>query len=326
VPHDEQASGGLSDLDELTIAAPQKGTALQRLGVTAQFHLVDGHLPEARRSALAVLRGILHLAPDEFALWMGSDDDRPRRIRDGAFTDVQNATAPVVARADRLLSVALLQPDLPPRWQAEAMMLAADPRRSWLSRVVLSCPPLRALQDPDRYVRLIAGWAQDLQPQYGTAGLALVDEIGMAHQRGGAASPWLERYPGLDCAPFNVQQKPARYVTVNWLTVIGDSVVEALGGVDEVRTRLRASAEARDARGAQLLPYDGGVLIRASELPLLADPVTGGAPSAYRVVNDALRPARFEDYPEGPNIHLIDAPRATDRRRATLDWIRRFDD
>lgn len=316
----------MGDLDELTIPAPRTGAALQRLGVTAQLYIADGHRPDPRRAALAVVRDIVELAPGRFPLWMGSEHNRPRQVREGTGEEMARSAEHVIDRRDQTLSIALLQRENPPRWQAETMMLAEEPRRSRLSRVTFSAPPSFALKDTERYVDLVARWAHATRPQYGTAGLALVDEAGMAHHRSGAALPWLERYPGLDCETFNLQPKPGRYVSVNWLTVVGDPVIDELGGGDAIRSRLALAAEERGIETPRILRYEGGIVIRASDLPLLGDRGKGDIPAPYRAVNAALREARFEDYPEGPNMHLIDAPRGADLRQATLDWIRRFDD
>ncbi|MFJ2620643.1 type VI immunity family protein [Glutamicibacter sp. NPDC087344] len=315
-----------SSLDELTIPAAQTGIAVQRLGVTVQLCTADGHLPVVRRAALTVLREILDLAPGQFPWWMGGTDAKPRRIPEAGIERIFDSALPLIEQPDQLLSLSLVQRENPPRWQAEAMMLAEDPRRSWLSHVTFSAPPSFALSNPQDYVQLVARWAQALRPHYGTAGLALVDQAGMAHHRGGAALPWLHRYPGLDCAPFNLQPKPARYVAVNWLTVIGEPVIQALGGEEQIRSLLALASDTRGVEHPEILRYDGGMVIRASELPLLGDRSTADVPGPYRAVNAALRTARFEEYPQGPNIHLIDAPRTSDRRQATLNWVRRFDD
>lgn len=205
-------------------------------------------------------------------------------------------------------------------------MLAHEPRKPWQSYVAVSMPPSAVLRDADEYVALILSWSAAVRPQQGTAGFALVDEIGMAHHRRGAAWQWWERYPGLDCAVFNVQLKPGRYQSVNWLTILGDTVINRLGGLESLQVRLHETAAERQTTPPTVHPYDGGVLIRACELPQLSDRGRGEVHPAYRAVNAALRPGRFEDYPEGPNIHLIDAPRTRNLRQATLDWVRRFDD
>lgn len=319
-------AGGLARLDELTIPAPQTGRPLQRLAVTVQLQMPDGHRAETRRAALEVMTEVHGFARGAFSQWMSTDDSRPRRIRDAFPDDARRTLAPLIEDPRRMMSLALLQQDDPPRWQAETLLQEEEPRRSWLSYISVSMPPSAALGDADDCVDRMLRWATALRPQYGTAGLSLVDEIGMAHQRGGAAWEWRERYPGLDRAVFNVQPKPGRYQSVNWLTVLGDPVIDRLGGTDAVRRALDEAASARGVEPPTAMPYDGGVLIRAGRLPQLGDREKDDVPAAYRAVNAGLRPARFEDYPAGPGIHLIDAPRRLDRRRATLDWIRRFDD
>ncbi|MFZ2526746.1 MAG: type VI immunity family protein [Rhodococcus sp. (in: high G+C Gram-positive bacteria)] len=318
--------GELDALDQLTVPAPQTGKPLQRLAVTMQLYVAGGHRPEPRRASLAMMLEAYRLAPGKFQRWMGTDDDRPRHVHDACPGNIHDAIAPLIDRPDRLLSLALLECENPPHWQAWAMLPAENPRHMWLSYATVSVPPSSALRDADAYVERVLSWVALLRPQHGTAGFALVDEIGMAHHRRGAAWPWLHRYPGLDCDVFNVQPKPGCFQSVNWLTVLGEAVLATLGGRDTVRRRLHDAATELGATPPTVTAYDTGALIRASALPMLGDRARGDIPAAYRAVNAALRPARFENYPDGPNIHLIDAPRTYDLRQATLDWVRRFDD
>lgn len=319
----------LHDLDELTVPAPQTGAPIQRLGVTAQFSLPEGHNIRARGAARDIILDAFALAPHGFRRWMATDDEHSRPIPDtpAAFrTAVEAELAAFVDTPEKLMSLAIFPDGAAPRWQASATMLGHDPRRSWLSTVVVSMPPSTVIQDTDAYVHRVHDWAARLRPQYGTAGFALVDELGMAHHRFGAAWPWLQRYPGLDVEPFTMQPKPGLLVTVNWLTVLGDDVLKTLGGPTSVRQRLQDAALARGVAPANLLPYDGGLLIVSGPLSGFGDRTTNDIPASLRAVNAALRPARFEDYPERPGVHLLDAPRHLNRQQATLEWIRRFDD
>lgn len=318
--------GELERLDELTIPAPETRQPLQRLGVMAQFLVPDGHLAQTRRAARTVILDADRRAAGAFELWMTTQDTRPRALRGPLSVDADPSLTDEVDQPDGWMSLALLQRDNPPRWLAEMMMQPDNPRKSWLSRIAVAAPPSIALADPDVYVETVRAWAALLRPQYGSAGFALVDEIGMAHMRSGAAWPWLQRYPGLDCATFNVQPKPDGFQSVGWVTILGDGIVTRLGGLEAIERSLAVAAADRDAPAGTVIPYIGGALIRAGRVPQLGDRTRGEVPAAYRAVNAALRPARFEDYPVGPNIHLIDAPRGLDRREATLHWVRRFDD
>lgn len=317
------------NLDELTVPAPQTGTPIQRLGITAQFSLPEGHHSKARRAALDILLDAYDLCPQGFHRWMAANDKRARPIPENStvFKAAAEADlATLIDSPDKQMSLAIFPDGAAPKWQASATMLGNDPQLSWLSTVVVSMPPSTVLRNASEYIRRVHNWAARLRPQYGTAGFALVDELGMAHHRFGATWPWLQRHPGLDVEPFTLQPKPGRLVTVNWITILGEDVIETLGGLASVRQRLHIAALPRGISAPELLPYNGGVLIISGSLSGFGEGSTIGIPDSLRVVNAALRPARFEDYPDYPSVHLLDAPRSLDRRQATLDWIRRFDD
>lgn len=114
----------LAQLDALTIPAPQTGRPVQRLGVAAQFCFPGGHRPAAREATVEVVLDAYGIAPAEFAQWMGPGDERPRTIGQSLSSDLRLAVDPYIDRSDELLSLALLQRDNPPGWQAEAMLRA----------------------------------------------------------------------------------------------------------------------------------------------------------------------------------------------------------
>lgn len=86
-----------------------------------------------------------------------------------------------------------------------------------------------------------------------------------------------------------------------------------LGGLDAARKALEPEAI--------LHPYPGGVVIQASEVPLLGDTHRGDIPEAYRRVARFTRPVRFEDY----RSSLFKVFEPLDRKEETRKWIRRFD-
>jgi hypothetical protein len=75
---------------------------------------------------------------------------------------------------------------------------------------------------------------------------------------------------------------------------------------------------------ATIITWDGGILIRAGTEPQIGDRNMGQWPEANVAVNRALRPIRFEEYPD-KKFALIDVPPPFDALDETLKWVRRFD-
>lgn len=94
-------------------------------------------------------------------------------------------------------------------------------------------------EDPDRHVAAVVEWASIVRPDYGTAGFALISEPGMELQWPDESWPVLSRFSGLDhLGAFNLNRKPGCIQAVNWLTVLGEAALAAIGGRQRLAERL----------------------------------------------------------------------------------------
>ncbi len=131
--------------------------------------------------------------------------------------------------------------------------------------------------------------------------------------------PLYRRFPGLLYADSggltsDTQRRDDVIRDVNWLTAINDANVTRLGGLEAVRERLSANIV--------LHPYNGGVVFQAGPKPRMGDVNHGDVPGAYKEINAALKPLRFQDY-TAP--YYLPVPDDVSRREATEAWISRFD-
>ncbi|QHM71253.1 type VI immunity family protein [Mixta intestinalis] len=210
-------------------------------------------------------------------------------------------------------------------WQARFYGCGVN-REDSLSSVVASIPVCDEQGNPyfDTLLEMVLQWCNVVKPAFGTAGFCFSCS-GPPSAR--YTWPLLQRHPGLDhmddisflVATTYVEDKKRKYITnrikgVNWLTVLGDALVEELGGLDRCREALEPECHVQ--------PYDGGIVIMAGPMPQLGDTYQGIVPQRYRKVAAFTRPIRFEDY----DGELIDVDEPLDSREATLQWIRRFDD
>jgi len=171
----------------------------------------------------------------------------------------------------------------------------------------------------DVWRECILTWAKRLRPAHGLAGLTIV----MADDTidGPFILPTIKEYPGLDVqVPINfsmcVEQVFNRIKCVNWLTVLGDKIVEELGGLSILRDELESDCT--------LYPYPGGVLIQAGEAPHLADVEVPGSSELlepYRKVARITKRVRFKDY----NWHLIQLDESFNEIEEAKKWVSRFD-
>jgi hypothetical protein len=156
-----------------------------------------------------------------------------------------------------------------------------------------------------------------LRPAHGVAGFSLIFESGL-EQYAKYAYSTMQRHPGLefiDSSSFSLEVKSKfnRIKGVNWLTVLGDEVLEELGGIKTARTALEPDCTLHE--------YAGGIVIQAGPIPQLGDSYHNIIPQRYRKVAQFTQPVRFEDYRS--SLFRVFPP--LDGPTEAMSWVRRFD-
>jgi|GEM_PF-681679 len=169
----------------------------------------------------------------------------------------------------------------------------------------------------------VLNWCQKIRPAHGQAGFCIVSS-GMPAEP--YAYPTMQRHPGLNLiqsVEFNSSTEGVfnRIKCVNWLTVLGDTILSELGGLDAAKKALEPDCT--------LYPYAGGVVIQAGPVPQLGDTAQGFIPECYRKIAQFTKPVRFEgyDHQSGGLFRVNDmaVSNSLDDIEETLKWIKRFD-
>lgn len=317
--------------DDLLIPHRHSGRAIMRVGVQAQLYFPAGHERRVRLAAIDALGAYAELAGGHLRRIRSGDGSRDYELGAGDILGIERRAAEG-ARSDEVFGLSLIDELELHRWHATAQLIG-EGAKEWLSYFYSAVPPSFIKGDPDRYVEAVAGLASILRPDYGSAGFALIGEIGMELQRPHESWAMLSRFSGLDFfGAFNLKAKPRAIQSVNWLTILGGDALRALGGREVLEARLRAawaalSDETREERRPLddlLYEYDGGVIVRAGRLPQMGDRLASGAPEAFIAAYEALSPIVFRGY-GGRVSELIKLPPGLDRREETLGWITRFE-
>jgi hypothetical protein len=162
-------------------------------------------------------------------------------------------------------------------------------------------------------------WAKRLRPAHGLAGLTVV--MSDTTTDGPYIHPTLKKYIGLDVRvdlDFSMEVKSVhnRIKCVNWLTVLGDAILEELGGLAIIKNTLEPECT--------LHPYPGGVMIQAGEAPRLGDVDVPGSSELllpYRKVAAITRPVRFMGYEDS----LFRVDESLNDAEEAKKWVSRFD-
>jgi len=165
---------------------------------------------------------------------------------------------------------------------------------------------------------LILHYASLLKPSHGSAGLTTIMDPASVDRDAPYVYSTLQRYLGIDFQEpimFSMTAENAfnRLKSINWITVLGDEIVNELGGIDIIKKNLTPEC--------LIIPYSGGVMIQAGELPQLFDITIEGVSTTYRSVAKLTKPVRFVDYKDP----LFEVFEPLDGVEETMKWISRFD-
>lgn len=104
-----------------------------------------------------------------------------------------------------------------------------------------------------------------------------------------------------------------------WYTILGNPWLEKLGGAEKLAHRLKNTPE------IELLPYNGGLILKAGKLPpLLGETKTEALPSLLVKVNQIIKPIRQDGhnslhfYSEHENFQF--------EEESSMAWFARFDE
>jgi hypothetical protein len=306
-------------LDETRIPLRDRGKAVMTFGLGLSLVLRGGEMAEKRSALLEVMETYAAWAGDRVTHYMRPTAKRPSPLGPGgarAAYEVELATcdpalddfAPVLMGKEQVSNIgfnAMLK---------NARSATRYPNSSAFARF----PAATARSEAETVIAMVIDWCNRLRPMQGTMGLAPMFEAGMDRTYPSVLWPCLSRHVGLDYTwTWTMALGPAQRIKgVNWLTILEDALVVELGGRDRLAGAL--------GQAATILPWDGGILIRAGAEPELGDRDKGLWPEAYVAVNRALRPIRYEDHP-ARRFALIDVPAPLDPLEETLRWVRRFD-
>ncbi|UNZ53036.1 MULTISPECIES: type VI immunity family protein [Agrobacterium] len=311
--------GELGKLDEIGLLP---GNAIQWLfGLTAGFYFGVGETRRTRQAMLDLALRYYDLAEGNTNLL--SFNERVRRI--SSREDVaQNLSQDEYFDEGKTASFYIRHmPKQAPRSTDPVhdyftVLLPSAGYRGGNGRLMYQTRLSELSRDPTGVVRLFVDACRDLRVFYAVSGMSL---FFYSYAAGATekAYPLFRRFPGLlyeDGSNFTLEILHRTDVIrdVNWLTAVNDELLARIGGLGKAREMLGDEVV--------LHPYEGGVVFQAGERPVLGDLIKGRVPTAYRAVNDFLKPLRYEnwDYP------YLRAPYDVDEMEYTQWWTHRFDD
>lgn len=322
------------DFDELVVTHHATGKPVVRVGFMMRLFLRDGHLPEVRHRIVDVVSDFADQAGSgNVSLFQKNMANRMSRIGDRDLAAYLHREVDTLDPEHDYYGPHVSDDERPPSWQGHALLQpdpGGYPDQVDMSYLELAIPAELAARRPDDLVRRLLKWCQLTRPLHGTGGFAPVFAIGDSNNRPDETWPLLSRYPGLDfVGGFVMAARGVNQISgVNWLTILGTTMIDEIGGLPALNARLDDAVDHFQATPTQapvIHPFDGGVMICAGEAPDLGDRHQGGIPNSYRVVARALRPWLFTGYLDKPT-RVIKVPAPLDPFTETIRWVTRFDE
>ena len=302
-----------------------------RIGVMLSLHFLHGWEKSKRQAVLAMAEEYINLFPDDVNRYKLPGERRYRKLSSSVLPQEYKKIIDASEDTKSYIFLAhdseLEGPYAPPLWLFWSSIFSKEQAKVFpngksdrpLSGVKVHFPPHFLFDNPDRFVDLVTRWSQAIGALHGSAGLAVITEPG-AENENLYNYPLAKAYPALDYdnrGMFWTEIRKGGWENVrtsNWLTILGEEPIARIGGAEVVREAMKEDMS--------LIPYEGGLVIRARELPALGDEATGGIPEGYRVAAHLIKPVRFEGYNWGGIFAL---PEEDEDLPATHEWIRRFD-
>ncbi|WP_336285620.1 type VI immunity family protein [Citrobacter arsenatis] len=168
----------------------------------------------------------------------------------------------------------------------------------------------------ERFEKLILDFSQLLQPMHGLAGLG-TQQLYNDNPYQYLECEIAQNFSGIDITA-SLSDKGLRkgIRSVNWYTILSNEWVEKVGGLAYLEQQFADS-------DIKVLPYSGGVVIRAGEWPALGWVEKEAKPELYVRVNQVLKSVRtpsFGSFHLGSNAGEIRLNEAL-----TAEWQKRFD-
>lgn len=157
--------------------------------------------------------------------------------------------------------------------------------------------------------------ARRLQPLQGYAGYALAPQVDpeLCQRNCEIEFALAQQLEGVEIPTgwFTVNAKPDSLCSVQWITIVADSILSQIGGRAALRD-LPSDVRVHD--------YGAGVLIQAGDAPSAGDVNKGETIPLYRAVARKLAPTRVRN----PLPLNIEEPRSLSREE-TAKWVRRLE-
>ena len=167
-------------------------------------------------------------------------------------------------------------------------------QRGQLSRLYFQFPIDFFIEREQKLPALVQRWCEKLKPEHGYSGFWLGRSFGYEKSDEAVILEYKfgQRFPGMQINGFsthslNLHRGPKG---VDWLTILSDTWLERLGGLEHVKEQMGE---------LPVLDYNGGAILRAGPMPQLGDnenPEVNAALADYHRVAEIIEPVRIKDH------------------------------
>lgn len=191
-----------------------------------------------------------------------------------------------------------------------------DKERSFI-KLVLPWSILNEPNGPERYQEWLVYLCNQVKAEHGYGGLSSILPYDY-HSYMPTEYQLAQQFSGLtvDSTVHITALRLLEHIkSVNWYTILGNTYVERLGGVDAIQQKLSGRGD------AEIQSYNNGLIIRTGQYPELGAS-QDGLPPAYVAVNKVIKPIRLQ---ETGSLHTHSPYGNGFTKESTALWYARFD-
>jgi hypothetical protein len=308
----------LSNIEQTLVLREEDGTVGLRIGLIFTAYFRQGHSLPVREAVLKVLALWLDTVAGQVNWTQKSGALKWRRFQAETLPDLAKWLRDYPSSRSWNMAFHGGEKSL----DASAIFFRTFCKADWsphgLDHITLGLPLTWFADHPGSFPEFCRTLCAVLRPISGYGGIGIMPANGdmLATSVEPHVFEIAQRFPGIEVDQPIVH---GLYIEddikgVNWLTVLGDALVARVGGAEKLGPALLPPA--------QLLPYDGGLIVQSGPLPKMGDRNANRKPIDYVAVNRVLKALRA---PDTSSFHHANGGQRFDRA-ASLAWLARFDD
>lgn len=297
------------------IVTDSENNVVVRVALLGTFYFKNGHTRDVRNQVMSCLADYLDIC-GEYLSWVKNPETfKWHQMNDSALLDLNNW----LSKLDSNDSCEINFHGGEDKYTASQFGITALGARKWkkeLSYLKFVLPITWFADHSGSFSALVLNFCKKLHPVSGYGGLGIIDSASstLLNKYEPVVTRIAQQFPGLevDYPYYHILHLDHGIKGVNWITVLSDSWLSKLGGLEVLKEEVTSEFI--------FYNFKGGVVIQAGLYPQMGDRSKNRLPKLYVQLNNILKPIRIKSHYA---FHHSGNNRLDDM--SSNEWLSRFD-